>query len=271
VHDSFRPLLAAVMPPKKSSRKGRAGKAPPETREKDTVENRPKEELPQSQSSFRARGKGNDDALEQAVLAYVKTMGARINDLLIVKDEKVFELPDYDAFAKEMMGDPRDFGAIVNNSDSMGRICDSMGQHVGVYLKDVNSAKMLLSVIFGNFSVDKDVRLGHEELKESVQEELCRLDESIRQNIDLWEQYHNYRGDKSVEAKINFGCEDLMLSLWVLEGQLICHSMSTLLQMTAGYYALMETIRETYDLLQMPGTIGHRRTHLRVLRNHLYG
>jgi len=257
------------MPPKKESTGAtRKAKAAP----KKAIElTKAKEEPSGGQGKCAFRSNCRDEKLEDAVITYVKTMSDRTIDLLeLVNTTETFTPPSYPDFIKPVEELEKDFTAIPKTG-RLGEICVSIGRWIGQYLKDVDSAKMLLAVIFSSFHVDKDVKLGHDELKESVLKELDSLDQSIRENADMWEEYHKYRAKHALESKINPGCEDLKIALWVLEWEVSCQSQSTLLQMIMGYYGLMETVRETYDLLQMPGTIGHRRTHIKVLRNNLYG
>ncbi len=225
-------------------------------------------------SSLRTRKTDKD--VEKAVVAYVQTMSSRILDLMgkmeIGKElsESPFSTPSYDDFSAVLKAREQDYRSIPL-SETVCRIFDIFCPAVGVYLKDVNTAKVLLSVIFETHAVDRDVKLGHDALKEAVLNELHALESSIKKSIEFCEEFHMYRAEKSIEGQLNAGAEDLGISLWIVENQASAQTESAMLQMVMGYFELMETIRETYDMLQLPGIIGHRKSKIKSLRNDLYG
>lgn len=209
-------------------------------------------------------------------MAFVKTMSLHMSAVMghLVSDAggstSVFDVPPWEDFLAGMEAIKDDL-EYVPRSETVARIFGAFLPLTGTYLKDVSAAKMLLSVIFEDFSVDKDIKLGHDALKEGVLQELSSLESSLKKNVEFCESFHNYRAEKSLESKLNYPTDDLKLSLWVVENQVAAEAESTMLQMVMGYFQMIEVIRETYDLLQFPGLIGHRKTHVSKLRNNLYG
>lgn len=210
------------------------------------------------------------DEVEDAVVALVSSLSSRIAALLPHTYSEMFDPVSFESFSKELDETEDDY-AHVPKSGRLVALFAALEPLAATFVKDIGAAKMLLGVIFEDFAVDKDLKLGHDALKEQVFAELFQLESSVQQSVELWEQYHNYRTDKAVESKINVGSEDLRLSLWLLDEQIARENESMLLQMVRAYFNMMETIRETYDLLQVPGVIGRRKAGIKAIRRDLYG
>ncbi len=211
--------------------------------------------------------------VENAVMAYIQTLPSRVSMIIkrinVNKDGKLFKMQSWTDFTTELKSRQKDYG-VIPKCETIQRIFDAFQPILATYVKDVGSAKILLSEIFHDYTVDRDVKLAHDELKEDVLEEMLALEESLKKSASFYQWFHKHRADKALELQLNPGCEDLMLSLWLAEQQACAESELALLHTAAGYFDLMDSVRETYDVLQLPGIIGHRKAHILKLRENMY-
>ncbi len=214
---------------------------------------------------------GADCDIEEAVLAYLQTTSVRATALLEkVASYESFGTESFDELTGYLNNVEQDFSSLPT-SNRMEDILADFRPLAATYLKDLNSAKAILSLIFENFKIDKDLKTDHENLRTGVTEELQRLDSAAKQSLEVCEQYEMLRAPGSLESKLNYNCQDLKLAMWFLENQAAAMTQASSMHMIAGYFNLRAIVGETYNLLHMPGAIGHRVGYLKNIRSHLYG
>ncbi len=205
------------------------------------------------------------------MVTFVRAMSARILKLQqeLRGHRGTFGTEDFAEFKSRLKKVEQNF-RVISTSQTVPAVFGRFKAFADTYLKDLDSAKMLLSVIFEDFCVDKDLKKEHDELKTWVVDKLACLDTTIKQSMEVCEQYHLLKGSGSVESKLNYDCEDLKLALWCLENQASAMTQSSLQHMVAGYFDIMNLVKETHNQLQIPGVIGHGKTYVRAVRGHVY-